>query len=337
MRAMFLAADVGGTKTLLALFRAEKGRLVEIRSGEYASAEHPSFEAIAKAFLEEGKEKPRRAAVGVAGPVVGGKSRVVNVKWPVEEKKVARALGLDRVAVLNDLEATGWGLPELPAKKIRPLTKGLRPKPGNAALIAAGTGLGMCILHWDGTRHLPAAGEGGHQDLAPRDALEYELLRFLQKRHGRVSVERVVAGPGMGAIYDFLVETGRGTRSLLLDKRFEKEDRNAVVSEAGVARQDATAARAVEIFVSLYGAAAGNLALVAKAVGGVWVGGGIAPKILPALERGLFLESFRAKGRMRPLLSEIPVKVILEPRTALLGAAAYAARELSPPRRRRPS
>jgi glucokinase len=183
----------------------------------------------------------------------------------------------------------------------------------------------MCTLVRDGTRFAPLAGEGGHQDFAPRNDLEIDLLRHFQEIHGRVSVERIVAGPGMSEIYRFLVASGRERRDPAVESRFESEDPNAVVSEAGVEGTSAAAVRAVEIFVSLYGAAAGNLALVVKATGGVWVGGGIAPKMLPALKRGPFLESFRDKGRLRPLLEGIPVKVILEPRTALLGAAAYAA------------
>jgi glucokinase len=262
--------------------------------------------------------------VGVAGPVVDGRSRIVNLRWPVDEKRVARETGASRVRVLNDLEATGWGIARLPSRKLASLTPGLRTQQATGALIAAGTGLGMCTLVWDGTRHVPLAGEGGHQDFAPRNELEVDLLRHFQKIHGRVSVERIVAGPGMSGIYRFLVDTGRERRDRKLEARFEKEDPNAVVSEAGVEGSSPTARRAVEIFVSLYGAAAGNLALVVKATGGVWVGGGIAPKILPALRDGAFLDSFLDKGRLRPVLEHIPVKVILEPRTALLGAAAYA-------------
>lgn len=324
MRPMFLAGDVGGTKTFLGLFRETGGKLREIRSETFASAGHGSFELMVRAFLSRGREKPRRVVVGVAGPVVDGRSRIVNLKWPVDEGRLARAVGTKSVRVLNDLEATGWGIGRLPAKKIANLTPGLRPHKGTAALIAAGTGLGMCALVWDGTRHVPLAGEGGHQDFAPRNDLEIDLLRHFQTLHERVSVERIVAGPGLSEIYRFLVASGRERRDSALEARFEVEDPNAAVSEAGVAATSPAASRAVEIFVSLFGAVAGNLALVVKATGGLWIGGGIAPKILPALKRGPFLESFRDKGRLRPLLESIPVKVILEPRTALLGAAAYA-------------
>jgi len=238
--------------------------------------------------------------------------------------------------VLNDLEATAWGIPQLPPRKLETLTPGLRPGPGNAALIAAGTGLGMALLIRDGGRFQPCASEGGHQDFGPRDDLEIELLKFMRRRYGRVSIERIVAGPGFSAIYQFLIESGRGRESRLIGKRLaEQNDANAVISEAGMAGEDPVAEKAVGMFVSLYGAAAGDLALVTKATGGIYVGGGIAPKILPMLRTGEFIRSFRAKGRLSPLLEKIPVRVIRESRTALFGAAARAAH--GPPGGRRPS
>jgi glucokinase len=287
-------------------------------------------------FLAEGGEKVYRCAVGVAGPVVGGRSHVVNLRWAVDEKKLARSLEIRHVRVLNDMEATAWGIPVLPPSKFANLTPGLRRRPGNAALIAAGTGLGTTILFWDGERHVPSPGEGGHQSFAPRDDLEIELLRYMHERIGRVSVERVVAGPGLSAIYQFLIDSGRGRESVEMSRRLAQGDPNAVVSDAGVNGDDPVAERAVELFVSLYGAVAGDLALVARATGGLYVGGGIAPKILPKLRAGAFLQSFRAKGRLSPLLEEIPVKVILEPRTALLGAAAAAAGITTSRKRARP-
>ena len=325
MPPMYLAADVGGTKTLLALFERRGGKLRQVRAAEFRSADHPSFEAIVAGFLADGRERPRRAAVGVAGPVVNGRSQVVNVRWPVDERRYAKAAGGIPAFVLNDLEATAWGLGALSPRQVVNLTPGLRPRPGNAALVAAGTGLGMAILFEHGGHLHPSASEGGHQAFSPRDEDECALLLWMKRRHQRVSLERVVAGPGFSAIYDFLVETGRGESTPLLRERLARGDRNAAVSEAGVAKEDPTAELAVDMFVSLYGAAAGDLALIAKASGGVWVGGGIAPKILPKLREGTFLEAFRAKGRLAPFVSSVPVKVVLEPRTALLGAAVFAA------------
>jgi len=330
---LILAGDVGGTKTLLGLFTWSKGKPHKVREGSFPSQESPSLEAMIRGFLAEGRERVHRLAVGVAGPVVGGRSHVVNLRWPVDERKLSRALEIDHVKVLNDLEATAWGIPVLPSRKLLNLTPGLRPRPGNAALIAAGTGLGMATLFWDGERHWPSASEGGHQSFAPRDDVEIELLRFMRERFDRVSVERIVAGPGFSAIYDFLVATGRGKESLEMSRRLASGDRNATVSAAGVAGDDPVAERAVEMFVSLYGAEAGDLALISRAVGGVYVGGGIAPKILHKLRSGEFVHAFRSKGRLSPLVEQIPVKVIPEPRTALLGAAACAARiRLSKPR-----
>jgi glucokinase len=330
---MILAGDVGGTKTILALFKRAGGKLRKVREATYPSADSPSLEAMIRSFLAAGREKVDRCAVGVAGPVVGGRSHVVNLRWPVDERKLSRSLGVKGVRVLNDLEATAWGIRELPARKLLNLTPGLRPRPGNAALIAAGTGLGTAILFWDGKRHHPSAGEGGHQSFAPRDDLEIELLRYLRPRYGRVSVERIVAGPGFSEIYEFLVQTGQGVESPKMTRRMAEGDPNAAISEAGVEGADATAEAAIDLFVSLYGDVAGDLALVARATAGVYVGGGIAPKILPKLRSGGFLKAFRSKGRLTPFLEGIPVKVILEPRTALIGAAACAGETLKPTRR----
>jgi len=324
--AVILAGDVGGTKTILALFASSNGRLRKVRERSFPSRGSPSLEAMVEEFLAEGGGRVQQAAVGVAGPVVAGRSQVVNLRWPVDEHELARALGTPHVCVLNDVEATAWGIPALSPRQLLNLTPGVRGRPGNVALIAAGTGLGMCILFRRGEELEPSSSEGGHQDFAPRDDVEIDLLRFLRQRHGRVSVERVVAGPGLSALYQFLVATGRGKESREMSRRLASGDANAVVSEAGVRGEDPVAERAVEMFVSSYGAAAGDLALVARAVGGVYVGGGIAPKILPKLRSGEFVRSFRAKGRLSPLVERIPVRVILEPRTALLGAAVRAAR-----------
>lgn len=332
---MVLGGDVGGTKTILGLFRLSGGKLVRVREAVYGSQEAASLETMVRDFLGRGRERPSRATFGVAGPVLRGRSQVVNLRWPVDEGRLSRATGIRHVRVLNDLEATGWGLSKLTSRQIVNLTPLLRPQPGNAALIAPGTGLGMSILAWDGHRHRPSAGEGGHQDFPPRNEAEWELRSFMERRlGGRVSVERIVAGPGLSAIYDFLVASGRGERTSRMSERLAAGDRNAAVSDAGVSGDDPTAERAVEIFVSLFGAAAGNLALVSRSVAGVWIAGGIAPKVLPMLRSGEFLEAFRDKGRLRPLLEKIPVKVVLEPRTALLGAAAHAARETAAAGRR---
>jgi glucokinase len=322
---MILAGDVGGTKTNLALFHPAGRGLRLAAYGSFPSQEHGSLEEIVASFMSRRAEKVEAAAFGVAGPVVRGRSQVVNLRWPVDSGRLARALGLDRVGLLNDLEATAWGVAELPARKISSLTPGLRGRPGNRALIAAGTGLGMALLLWDGERFHPCASEGGHQSFGPRDELEDDLLAYMRRRHGRVSLERIISGPGFSAIYDFLVESGRCRESARMKRRLEAAaDRNQVISEAGMRGDDAASKKVMKIFVSLYGSAAGDLALVARATAGLYVGGGIAPKILGMLRDGEFIRAFRNKGRLSALVEKIPVRVILEPRTALFGAAACA-------------
>lgn len=319
---MILAGDVGGTKTLLGLF--DRARIA--RESSFPSADYGSLEEIVDEFLSGSRARIDACAVGVAGPVVGGRSSVVNLRWPVDAKQLGRKLGIHGVCVLNDLEATAWGIPGLATRQSVALMPKLRARPGNAALIAAGTGLGMAVLHWDGERHRASVSEGGHQGFSPRNDLEIDLLRYLLERHDRVSVERVVSGDGLSAIYDFLVKSGRARetsamRGLLRDA----SDPNAAVAHAGLEGVDPAAVEALDLFVSIYGAAAGDLALASMAVGGIYVGGGIAPKILPRLKGGEFMRAFRDKGRLSPLVEKIPVRVVTEPRTALLGAAACAA------------
>ncbi len=322
-----MAGDVGGTKTLLGLFERRGGRLHSLRENSFASAAFSSFEAMLREFRADGRERVSAAAIGVAGPIVGDRSQIVNLKWPVELGRVRRAVGTSRVALLNDLEATAWGIPELGARDSLNLTPRLRGATGNAALIAAGTGLGMALLVRDGNGILPVPSEGGHQGFSPRDARDERLLRFLRRRHGRVSLERVVSGPGLAAIDDFLGHDGSFRRARTMAGRIAKaSNRPAAIAEAALADEDPRAAAALDLFVAHYGAAAGDLALVARASGGVWIGGGIAPRILPRLRSKLFLDAFREKGRLSPFIARIPVRVILEPRAALLGAAARAER-----------
>jgi glucokinase len=324
---VILAGDVGGTKTRLGLFRIVGGRVRPLRQSSYASQLAPDLGTLMRSFLDEGRERPEVCAVGVAGPVVHGRSHVVNLPWSVGEAELATACGFRRTRVLNDLEATGWALPALSARQVARITPGLRPKPGNAAVIAAGTGLGMAILVRDGARWLVSASEGGHQDFAPRNPAESALLAFAHKElRGHVSVERLVSGDGIARIYRFLTTTGRVRETAGMRRRLAASpDPNAAISEAALAGRDRAAARALEWFVELYGAAAGNLALSARSIGGMFVAGGIAPKILPALKRGSFLRSFREKGRLSALLAGIPIKVVLDDKAALLGAAACAA------------
>jgi glucokinase len=317
---VILAGDVGGTSTRLARFGGDDGRPEREWVGR--SADHESLAALVRTFL--GSDPPPEIAVfGIAGPVVGNACDATNLAWRVDGDALGRALGIRRVLLVNDLVATAHGLAVLPPDDLEILQAGTA-LPGNRALIAAGTGLGQAVLAPDGSGWTPLATEGGHADFAPGDPVEDQLLVWLRARHGHVSWERVLSGPGLADLYRFHAATGRGEEPEGFAARFAAApDPAALVSEA--ARGDNPRARLViERFVSLYGAQAGNLALQSLALGGVYVGGGIAPRILPFLRAGGFLTAFRAKGRFAPLLATIPVTVMLDDRAALWGAAAVA-------------
>jgi len=331
---VILAADVGGTHARLGLFTRTRGKLRAARETHYPSAEHESFEAILDTFLTAGRERVDCCAIGVAGPVVNGRSMPVNLHWSIDARRVARRLSIPRVALINDMEATAWGVAEVePRRKIN-LTPSLRAHPGNAALVAVGTGLGMALLVWDGQRHRPSAGEGGHQGFAPHDDVEIALLRYLQRTHARVSAERVLSGPGFSALYAFFRDNGWGDPGPEMRRRLAVgEDPNAVICETGMNGDDPVAVRVVDLFVAVLGSVAGDLALVSRAVGGVYLAGAITARLIPKLREGRFLERFRDKGRLRGLVERIPVRVMTEPRAALLGAAACAESESGRPAR----
>jgi glucokinase len=324
---MILAGDVGATKTVLAVFRTGSGKLVPVREHRFDSRQRGSLEGMVRDFLAGGKEKTQVSVFGVAGPVSSGRSQVVNLKWSVDSKKLSKLPGIGRVEVINDLEATAWGVAGLPPSRSRSLTPGVRRRDGPCALIAPGTGLGTAGMVPQGDGFLPFAGEGGHRDFAAMDETGYLLHRFLKNRFGsHVSVERVCSGNGFQLLLEFVVSAGIAEVGPSLRKRFESgPDRNAAIAEAGMNRTDPAAREALSLFVSYLGSTAGDLALTLGATGGVWLAGGIAPRILSALRDGRFLHAFRNKGRMRPYLEKIPVRVVLDPKTALHGAAAFGA------------
>ncbi len=328
---MILAGDVGGTKAVLALFEIKDGRCR--RASEevvYASRDAASLEELVERFLHGFPNTPLAAACfGVAGTLVEGKADAVNLPWCITEANLARVAHVSRIKLLNDLEAAAYGMLQLPTDEFAVLNPGIARR-GNAAVIAAGTGLGEALLIWNGKHHLAISSEGGHASFSPRNEEEIELLRHLQKQFGdHVSWERVVSGPGQWNIYHFLRETGSEAEPAWLARNIETGDASAAISEAGISGRDPVCARAVELFASLYGAEASNLALKALTIGGIYIGGGIAPKILPALKQNdRFLRAFTDKGRFSKLLREIPIKVALNPRAPLLGAAAYAAERL---------
>lgn len=325
---MILAGDVGGTKTVLALFEAGDRTLHPSADAVYPSREHASLEEILERFLaERGEATVETACLGVAGAVISGRARVTNLAWkPVDERGLAAQLGARRVLLLNDLQATAYGMLELSAGDLAPLNAGAEPRSGNAAVIAAGTGLGQAMLYWDGARHHAIASEAGHADFAPRSEREVELWRFVRAELGRASVEHVLSGPGLQRIYRFLRAGGAAPEPDWLAADLRDGDAAAAIAEAGLAGRDRVCAEALELFASLYGAEAGNLAIRCLAVGGVFLGGGIAPKILPALRGGVFLRAFTDKGHCAELLAATPVQVSLDPRAALRGAARCAAR-----------
>ena len=328
---MILAGDVGGTKTALALFEVRRRALVPVRESVLASHGFAGLTEAIRQFMSEGSPASIDAAcVGVAGPVIDGRCTAVNLPWVVDEVSLADAVSTRRVKLVNDLEATGHGVLGLPRAALATLQAG-EPRKATMALIAAGTGLGEVLLVWDGRRHRVVSSEGGHADFAPRTELETELFRFLRKEFGRVSYERVVSGPGLYNIYRFLLASGGGPESEWLRARMETGDPSAAIAEAALDRRDPRAVQALEMLVASYGAEAGNLALKALAVGGIFIGGGIAPKIRAKLEDGAFVDAFRDKGRLSGMMAAIPIHLVLEPRAALLGAAAIGRSLLSGP------
>lgn len=318
---MILAGDIGGTHTRLALFQDGVKKIEK----KYASPKYPGLEQIIQEFLAENKEKVSKACFGIAGPVRNGICKATNLPWIVDAQKLQKILGISKVGLLNDLEANAHGLEVLKKEELFLLQKGDPSQKGNRALISAGTGLGEAGLYWDGKVHHPFACEGGHSDFAPRDEKEFALFLYLQKQFGHVSYERVVSGPGLVAILRFLVETkqvhlSRETESLMKEKAPAR-----VISELGAEGRDSACSAALDWFLSFYGAEAGNLALKILSLGGLYLGGGIAPRIVDRLKTGPFLKAFLDKGRFHVLLESIPIWIVLNDDAALLGAAKQAA------------
>ena len=331
---MILAGDVGGTKVHLALYRFAQGKLQHVRDQKYAAMQYPDLQTIVREFLSADTKENKTAAqpivaacFGVPGPARNNVVRLTNLPWTLDSHVLAHDLGIEHLFLINDLEANGYGIGELCPEQILVLSEGDASLVGNRALIAAGTGLGEAFLIWNGKSHVPMASEGGHADFGPRTDLEIDLLRYLRadpEIDGHVSWERVCAGVGLKKIYTFLRDQKGMKESSTLRQRMLEEDPNAVIGQLGESGEDELCAKTLDIFVSAYGAEAGNLALKVLSHGGVYVGGGIAPKILKKMKDGTFMHAFCDKGRMHDLVSQMPVRIILESRAALMGAAAYA-------------
>ncbi|HOG47984.1 MAG TPA: glucokinase [Anaerolineae bacterium] len=332
---MILAGDIGGTKTSLSLASvAEDGsvRLAEVHS--YPSQQYASLEAIVERFGQEVSATVDRACFGVAGPVLAGEATITNLPWRMSERSLTEALGGLPSRLINDLTALAHAVPALRGEDLVTLQRGERQVGGAIAILAPGTGLGQGYLCWDGRRYRPGASEGGHADFAPADDLQIQLLQFLRAEYGHVSWERVLAGPGLHNIHRFLCAAGAATPDWVA-ARLAAGDPSAAISALALTGEDPCCARALDIFVSIMGAQAGNLALTYMATGGVYLGGGIPPKILPKLQDGAFLRAFRAKGRLSPVAAAIPVAVIANAQAGLLGAAAcaleHASSHVAPP------
>ena len=325
---MLLVGDIGGTKTLLATFRADAAGLTLVRRESYSSGAHRSLEEIIARYRASlPGEAFEACCFGVAGPIREGRCKVTNLPWEMDEASLAVACGAKRGKLLNDLEAMAYGMLFVQPHKLLSLNAGTTVRGGHCAVIAAGTGLGEAFLTWDGEQYHPMASEGGHTDFGPRNDLEIDLLKFLQARYGsHVSYERILSGAGFHDLFQFLRSTGQYVPTDELLRRLESEEPQPVISELGLAGRDPLCAKTVDLFCEIYGAEAGNLALKCVGLGGVFLGGGIGPRLQAAMTGGAFLRGFCDKGRFSNHMRTLPVRMTLDPETPLLGAANYALR-----------
>jgi glucokinase len=321
---MILAGDIGGTNARLAYFQPQNGHLRLISERVFPSREYSELGEIVSKFLEDAATRPEVACFGIAGPVHNGRVETTNLPWVIEQSRLAKQIRMPATLLINDLEANAWGIGALSPQDLVSLNQ-VVPSNGNQAVIAPGTGLGEAGLFWNGSQHQVFACEGGHADFAPQGDLQIELLRFLAARHGHVSYERVLSGPGLVNVYEFLLEKGCGDEATGFAAQLSHGDAAATISHTALNGTNPLAEQALDLWVSVYGAEAGNLALKTMATGGIFLGGGISPKILPKLTGPLFMRAFLEKGRLRPLLESIPVQVITNDKAALLGAARCAA------------
>ena len=325
---MILAGDVGGTKVHLALYDFTNGRLHELRDHKFPAHEFSSLDQVVQQFIAMAGIQSKdiiAACFGCPGPVREGRLKLTNLPWTLDTTELQQALGIRHIFLINDLEANGYGIPELAPDQIFTLHAADSNNEGHRGLVAAGTGLGEALMIWDGKRHQPIPSEGGHCDFAARTDREIALLQYLRRTlGGRVSFERVVSGIGIKNIYAYLRDVEKLDEPQWLKDRLATEDPNAVIGECAENGSSSICFETLKVFAAAYGAEAGNMALKVLAMGGIYLGGGIAPKILKTLQNGSFTQAFLDKGRLSALLQSIPVRVILDETCALLGAAAYA-------------
>jgi glucokinase len=325
MGGLILAGDVGGTKVDLGLFQQSADALALVREHRYATAQFASLEAVCAEFVGT-SDAPNAACLGVPGPIIDGRAHATNIPWELSSASLSRALNGVPVRLINDLTAIAYGMVHLKPAEFTVLHPAQNPPAhGNIAVVAAGTGLGEAALVWEGDKYYAVASEGGHSDFAPHDAEQIELLRFVASEFGHVSYERVLSGPGLWNIYRFLRRESGAKEPEWLAAQIAAGDASAAVSDAALAGRDSVCAHALTMFCDIYGSEAANLALKVLALGGVYLGGGIAPKILPMLTGGTFVKGFLAKGRLNEILKRIEVRVSLNPAAGLLGAAHCAA------------
>jgi glucokinase len=329
-RKMLIAGDIGGTKTLLALYLPEAGARKPIAQAEFHSADYRTLDDVVRAFMAQTKKSVEAACFDVAGPVIGGRAHLTNLPWVLDESAMQEALGLKRVTLLNDLKAVAYAVPHLLPEDVHTINEGRADPNGPLAVIAPGTGLGEAFLIWDGSTYIACSSEGGHGDFGPSDATQAALWRYLSERHGHVAYERVCSGSGLPNIYDFLRDTGHAPEPpAFAAKLAAAADRTPIIMQAALQTPaDALCAATLDLFVSILGAESGNLALKILATGGVYLGGGIPPRILANLTDGRFMRAFVNKGRFADLLAKIPVKIITT-QAALLGAALYGLDRIS--------
>jgi len=321
---VILAGDIGGTNSRLAFFDVRNGDFRLVSASVFPSREYSGLDEIVSHFVDSSSLHPDAACFGIAGPVRNGRVETSNLPWTIEARRLADELKLPKAVLINDLEANAWGISTLDAKDVLCLNPVKGHPVGNQAVIAAGTGLGEAGMYWDGSKHHIFACEGGHSDFAPRNELEIELFRYLAARYGHVSYERIVSGPGLVNVFHFLRDTKRGEEPKWLTEKMQTSDPAAAISRAALNAECPLCEHALDLFISIYAAEAGNLALKLFATGGVYLGGGIAPKLVSKLAGPLFMQAFVGKGRMQPLLEAMPVKVITNEQTALMGAARCA-------------
>jgi len=323
---MLLAGDIGGTKTNLAVFSSESGWRKPYAEATYSSVNYPDLESLVHEFLAQHDFPINRASFGVAGPVVAGHASITNLSWMMDEHQLQQALQIPSVLLLNDLDAIAHSVPHLESQDLCILNQGQRVPGGAIAVIAPGTGLGEAFLTWDGSHYLAHTSEGGHADFAPVNAFQVELLRYLMARFPHVSFERLCSGKGIPNIYDYLKDSGYSEQPQWLAEQLAvAQDRSPVIVNNALDKDNACelCVATLNAFVSILGAEAGNLALKVLATGGVYIGGGIPPRILSYLQNNQFMQAFTHKGRLTPLLTQMPVHVILNPKVALLGAAIH--------------